>query len=398
MQCSYFDAHACRSCTLIELPYADQVRGKEERCAELLGGGPGLQWLPTVRSREDGYRNKAKMVVGGTVEQPTLGILDAGGRGVDLRSCPVVAEGIRAVLPHVARVVTRAGLTPYDVPRRRGELKHVLITESPAGELMVRFVLRSDRALPRLREHLPRLLQEAPAVAVVTANLLPEHKAVLEGDVEVALTERTTLPMPLGAVELDLRPRSFFQTNTDVATALYAQVRQWVDEVTPASVWDLYCGVGGFALHCAAPGRRVVGIEVSAEAVESARLAARDLPGSSSPPVTRRPSRSRRRTCRTSSSSTRPAAASAPSWRGGWNAPASGTSSTPAATPRRSPPTCARCPRCARCGRGSSTCSPTPRTSRSRSCSRAEGAGSDGKHSPPRRVGVSSRELCVALW
>ncbi len=88
MQCSYFDGHACRSCTLIELPYADQVRGKEERCAELLGERPGLQWLPTVRSREDGYRNKAKMVVGGTVERPTLGILDAGGRGSTCARAP----------------------------------------------------------------------------------------------------------------------------------------------------------------------------------------------------------------------------------------------------------------------------------------------------------------------
>jgi 23S rRNA (uracil747-C5)-methyltransferase len=85
--------------------------------------------------------------------------------------------------------------------------------------------------------------------------------------------------MPLGRVELDLRPRSFFQTNTDVATALYAQVREWVEEVAPATVWDLYCGVGGFALHVAAPGRHVVGIEVSEEAVESARLAARGVPG-----------------------------------------------------------------------------------------------------------------------
>src|SRR5699024_2221540 len=36
------------------------------------------------------------------------------------------------------------------------------------------------------------------------------------------------------------------------------------------SVWDLYCGVGGFALHCAAPGREVVGIETSEAAVAAA--------------------------------------------------------------------------------------------------------------------------------
>ncbi|PRY10749.1 23S rRNA (uracil(747)-C(5))-methyltransferase RlmC [Kineococcus rhizosphaerae] len=278
MQCSYFDAHACRSCTLIEVPYADQVRDKEERCAELLSAHTGLQWLPSVRSPQEGYRNKAKMVVGGTAAAPTFGILDAEGRGVDLRGCGVIAPGIREVLPVLARFVTRAGIAPYDVPRRRGELKHVLVTESPTGELMVRFVLRTDGPVARIREHLPALLANLPRLVVVTANLLPEHKAVVEGDVDIPLTERTTLAMPLGGIALDLRPQSFFQTNTRVAQELYAQVARWVDEIGPASVWDLYCGVGGFALHCAAPGRRVVGIEVSAEAVESARHAARDLP------------------------------------------------------------------------------------------------------------------------
>ena len=278
MQCDYYDARACRSCTLIELPYPRQVRDKEERCRELLAAHDGLHWLPSVRSPEAGYRNKAKMVVGGTVERPTFGILDAAGRGVDLSECPVCAPGILDLLPVLARFTTRAGLVPYDVPRRRGELKNVLITESPSGELMVRFVLRSQDRLPALRRHLPQLLREAPRLAVVSVNLLPEHKAVVEGDVEIALTERTTLRMPMGGVDLDLRPQSFFQTNTVVARELYAQVARWVDEVAPASLWDLYCGVGGFALHCAAPDRRVTGIEVSAEAVESARAAAAGLP------------------------------------------------------------------------------------------------------------------------
>jgi 23S rRNA (uracil747-C5)-methyltransferase len=278
MQCDYYDAHVCRSCTLIELPYPDQVRDKEERCRELLADHDGLRWLPSVRSPETGYRNKAKMVVGGTVEQPTLGILDAAGRGVDLRECAVCAPGIRDVLPVLARFTTRAALTPYDVPRRRGELKYVLVTESPTGELMVRFVLRSQDRVTALRKHLPWLLAEVPRLTVVTANLLPEHKAVTEGDVEIPLTERTTLRMPMGGVDLDLRPQSFFQTNSVVAQELYAQVSHWVDEVAPTSLWDLYCGVGGFALHCAAPGRRVTGIEVSAEAIESARAAAQDSP------------------------------------------------------------------------------------------------------------------------
>ena len=57
--------------------------------------------------------------------------------------------------------------------------------------------------------------------------------------------------MPLARVTLNLLPQSFFQTNTVIAQQLYQQIADWVAERSPASVWDLYCGVGGFAQRCA---------------------------------------------------------------------------------------------------------------------------------------------------
>ena len=273
MDCSYYDAGLCRSCTIIEQPYAHQLAGKERQARELLAGHDAA-WLPAVASAEAGSRNKAKMVVAGTAAEPSIGILDDRGRGIDLRHCGLIAPGILATLPVLAGFVGTAGLTPYDVARRSGELKHLLVTESPDGDLMVRFVLRSTESVARLRSRLPALRQALPRATVVTANILPEHKAVVEGEREIVLTDTDTLDMRLGQVALHLRPQSFFQTNTAIAIALYEQARDWVDELAPASVWDLYCGVGGFALHVAAPGREVTGIEISSEAIESAKASA----------------------------------------------------------------------------------------------------------------------------
>lgn len=274
MQCSSYDARRCRSCTLLEQPHAAQLAAKERRARDRIGERAGLEWLPSVVGAEAGFRNRAKMVVSGTASEPTLGILDPDGRGVDLRTCPLYPPVLRDSFDALAAFVTRARLTPYDVPRRTGELKFLLVTASPDGEIMVRFVLRSSESLPRIRKRLPSLRDTLPNLAVASVNLLPEHKAVLEGDREIPLTEQQSLPMRVNDVVLHLRPQSFFQTNTDVAAALYRQVRTWVDVLAPASVWDLYCGVGGFALHCAHPGRAVVGVETSAEAVAGARLSA----------------------------------------------------------------------------------------------------------------------------
>lgn len=274
MDCSYFDAGVCRSCTLMGVPYAAQLADKDAHARELLAAFGDAEWLPPVASAESGYRNKAKMVIGGTLDAPTIGILDENGRGVDLRECGICAPGIPAALPVIADFVTSSRLVPYSVPERRGDLKYVLLTLSPDGELMVRFVVRSEHVVARIRSRLAELRAALPSARVVTVNLQPEHKAVVEGDREIVLTPDASLVMRVGAVPLRLRPQSFFQTNTAVAEALYAQVAEWVDAVSPASVWDLYCGVGGFALNVAAPGRRVVGVETSREAVRSARATA----------------------------------------------------------------------------------------------------------------------------
>lgn len=65
----------------------------------------------------------------------------------------------RFILPHLRpfcgakTVIARAGLTPYNVARKRGELKYILLTESQSdGGMMLRFVLRSDTKLAQLRK------------------------------------------------------------------------------------------------------------------------------------------------------------------------------------------------------------------------------------------------------
>jgi 23S rRNA (uracil747-C5)-methyltransferase len=272
VDCHHYDAFRCRSCTLLEVPRTRQLSDKERHARSLVDAPV---WLPTVAGPEAGFRNKAKMAVGGTVAAPTLGILDRDLAGVDLRDCGLHSPGLTAALDRIAGWISEAALVPYDVAARTGELKHVLLTESPDGEM----VMRSTALEARVRSRLPALLEAVPGLRVVTINVQPEHKAVLEGEREIVLTEHATLPMRLATgVTLRLGPRSFFQTNTLVAEALYDQARAWVAARPDVrTVWDLYCGVGGFALHLGAPGREVLGVEVSADAVDAATSTAAEL-------------------------------------------------------------------------------------------------------------------------
>lgn len=270
LDCAHFESFRCRSCSWLEVSYADQLARKDEHARSLIGE---TAWEAPVASQLSGFRNKAKLVVSGTADAPVLGILGRDG-AVDLRDCALHEAAIQRALPALAAFISEAGLVPYDVAARRGELKYLLITSAPTGELMVRFVLRSTEAESRIRKHLPSLALALEHLSVISLNIQPEHKAVLEGEREIVLTDIAALAMPVNDVDLQLRPQSFFQTNTGVASALYRGARGFVDEMNPAEAWDLYCGVGGFAQHLARPGVNVTGVEISHEAVASAQATA----------------------------------------------------------------------------------------------------------------------------
>lgn len=315
--CQLHDASLCRSCPNLDLPLAQQLQLKQSAVqATLAGQVETAAWLEPFASAPSHFRNKAKLAVSGTTHAPVLGLVDRFDNGTDLTSCPLHVNEIKAALAPLTRAITHMGLQPYSIVKRRGELKHVLITASANGQLMVRFVLRSTAQLPAIRKGAPRLQSELPGLRVLSVNIQPRPSAILEGEREIILSQDSTLDMPLYLPELGadgvvvnnkksvlplvLPPQSFFQTNSDVAAGLYAQARAWARDYaggqagaltgepgagrahsdatqSSQSIWDLYCGVGGFALALAQPGAQVLGVEVSAPAIDGARAAAAQL-------------------------------------------------------------------------------------------------------------------------
>ncbi len=277
MHCALYDAGRCRSCQWLELPLTQQLADKMANLRELLASHPAARWLAPVSGPETAFRNKAKMVVSGSVERPLLGMLHRDGTPEDLTDCPLYPPSFEPVFAALKPFIARAGLTPYNVARKRGELKYLLLTESQQGGMMLRFVLRSAAKLEQLRAALPWLQQQLPQLKVITANIQPVHMAIMEGEEEIFLSDQQALTENFNGVPLWIRPQSFFQTNPAVASQLYATARDWVRALPVNHMWDLFCGVGGFGLHCATPQMRLTGIEIAPEAIACAKQSAAQL-------------------------------------------------------------------------------------------------------------------------
>ena len=289
--CPHYVAGDCRSCQWLATPYAQQLEQKSQHLRQQLANLDLSQceWLAPVPSVQQEFRNKAKMVVSGAVERPILGILPDPQQpqsAVDLTDCFLYPQRFRAIFTELKDFIGRAGLVPYNVAKQKGELKHILLTESQQNQrLMLRFVLRSENKLALIQRELAGLLQRLPQLAVVSVNIQPRNAALLEGDKEIFLTEQQTLPENFNQIPLFIRPQGFFQTNPSVAQALYGAAQQWVKELPVQHLWDLFCGVGGFGLHCAQalqqaqPNAEIAltGIEISASAIAAATQSAQQL-------------------------------------------------------------------------------------------------------------------------
>lgn len=291
INCRHYQNHACRSCQWLERSYAEQLEEKQRHLIQQLSGVDCSQaeWLAPCASALRGFRNKAKMVVSGVVERPILGLLsepDNPQSAVDLTDCPLYPAHFSAVFDVLKDFIARAGLVPYNIAKQKGELKYILLTESQFNQtLMLRFVLRSETKLALIQRELNGLLAKLPQLQVVSLNIQPQHAAILEGEKEIFLTEQQVIEERFNGIPLFIRPQGFFQTNPHVAQLLYGTAQAWVKDLPITKLWDLFCGVGGFGLHCANALKQqyphqfieLTGIEISPSAIYSATLSAQKL-------------------------------------------------------------------------------------------------------------------------
>ncbi|OCG76798.1 23S rRNA (uracil(747)-C(5))-methyltransferase [Gilliamella sp. Nev6-6] len=283
MQCRFYQQKKCFSCQWLDRPYHIQLAKKQNKLLQQLNQFKPTDVKEPFASHETAFRNKAKMAVLGTVEKPILGI-QTENEMVDLCDCPLYSNSMQNILKLVRTFIRKQELVPYNINKRKGELKFVIITESKIDDkicFMIRFVLKSHKFVDKINNSFKQLQEKIQNLLVVSINIQPNHAAILEGDEELVLTKSPFLPMTLNGVPLFIKPKSFFQTNTDVASNLYKTASDWITNLPIYSIWDLFCGVGGFGLSCVSQGIKkniqLTGIEISPDAIECATKSANSL-------------------------------------------------------------------------------------------------------------------------
>jgi 23S rRNA (uracil747-C5)-methyltransferase len=269
MDCHWFKTSHCRSCELLDRSYAETILLKEKKLAELFSGQDlCLKETIGLDDKVENSRNKAKFAMFGDSTDIQFGFYDSQLNFKKLEECPLHMEGLNEILPVLKNKLLEYKIYPYSLTEKKGELKYVILSKSQShNDLLIRFVLRSKESLDRLKKMASVLVGEYPLIKVVTANIQPEHKAVMEGDEEIVLSTEDKILHKFDDVYLTLGPRSFFQVTPLIAEKLYSSAGQAVKNYNVKSFLDLFCGVGAFSYFAAKSCPDVLGVELSKEAI-----------------------------------------------------------------------------------------------------------------------------------
>ncbi len=266
---------SCLGCPLINMKYQAQLDYKQQRVAKALEEQQLLRddlVLPTLPSEPPlGYRASAKLVFVRNREKVLIGLYQRGSHEViDCPDCPVHHPLINRIATVIRNEVQRLGISTYSSKHQNGLLRYLLIRVSPLNDkAMVTFVsnFRDLQQLPKLGK---RLMHKVPQVIAVHQNVNSSTGNVILGQETLKLHGLPDLIDRVGDIRLRIAPEAFFQVNTLQATRLYALIRQWAGLSRQDNAVDLYCGIGGIALHLAKDAGQVFGIESVAEAVRNA--------------------------------------------------------------------------------------------------------------------------------
>jgi len=217
------------------------------------------------------------MIVTGCATEPVIGLAgeESLDQGRELLECPIHHPKLNKLIAALPAFIREYQLHPYRISERKGELKGLIAFYSPGSdEMYLRFILRSQECVSRLRKLLPKLQAKFPALVVVTANIQPIPHAILEGPEEIYITERRVIRHRIAGNEFKLAPGAFVQTNVEVATRLYATAANWIRDSEVTRVCELFCGQGAFSFFAAKHAKKILGIDINPDGVAAANASA----------------------------------------------------------------------------------------------------------------------------
>lgn len=286
--CEHFGL--CGGCKWQHMNYESQLKYKQDHVEENLRKLSGLalpNLMPILGSEETThYRNKLEFTFsnfrwltkeeidsGEDIRRTGLGfhIPKQFNKIIDINECHLQPDPSNEIRRAVKAYADEHSISFYDVKKQEGFLRNLVIRTASTGDVMVilQVHFEDQKWIDSVMNHIKRTFPGITSLMYV----VNEKGNDSFHDLDVQLFDGNPYIMEeMEGLKFKIGPKSFYQTNSKQAYALYKVAREFAALKGDELVYDLYTGTGTIANFVAKDAKNVVGIEYVEEAIEDAKV------------------------------------------------------------------------------------------------------------------------------
>jgi len=287
-ECQHFGV--CGGCKWQHISYAEQLKFKKKIVADAFEriGKIDFPQMPDVLGCENNfyYRNKLEFAFtdrrwlteteirsGATYEhRNALGFHVPGSFSgvIDIEKCWLQADPSNQIRIAVKEFALKNGYTFFNLKDQNGLLRNLMIRTTSTGEVLVliSFYENEEEKIEVLLSYVDETFPQITSLQYVINGKRNDTIYDLEPKVYKG---NAYIIEQLGNYRFKIGTKSFFQTNSVQAKALYDITKDFAALKPDDVVYDLYTGVGSIALYVSDSCKRVVGVELIEAAIADAK-------------------------------------------------------------------------------------------------------------------------------
>lgn len=270
-------AKKCGGCQYQGIAYAEQLKKKQSIEENLLKKFCKVENIIGMKNPYY-YRNKVHRTFGrdrkgnaisGTYQEGTHNIVSVEECLIEDRKCQEIIHTIRGMLKSFK-------IKTYDEDTGYGLLRHVMVRRGfKTGEVMVVLVLGSP-IMPSKNNFVKALRKAHPEISTVVLNVNNKRTSMILGEKESTIYGKGFIRDELCGCSFRISPKSFYQVNPIQTEILYQTAIDFAKLTGKEEVIDAYCGIGTIGMVAAKHAKKVIGVELNADAVRDARMNAKE--------------------------------------------------------------------------------------------------------------------------
>ena len=295
--CTHFGV--CGGCQWQMLPYEQQLVYKHKQVFDNLTriAKVALPTIPPILGAKETqwYRNKVEytfatekfipfeefkaMKAAGLEPVKSIGAGGFHARGffekvVEIDTCYLQSEPTNEIRKTAVQFAIENEMPFYNIKQHQGWLRNMFVRNTTKGEWMVNIILGYDGG--EKREALLNLfLKKFPQITTLLYTINEKRNDSMQDLVPQVYFGNGYITESLENFDFKISPKSFFQTNSKQAESLYQVTRSFAELTGKEVVYDLYCGTGSIGIFCSQEAKKIIGVEVVADAIEDAKENAR---------------------------------------------------------------------------------------------------------------------------